>query len=83
MEYEIETSHINLDAELSDRQLQVIEYFNRGFCYREVAEFMGISIRTVHDHITRINKKLGTINRIDLLMYDVLKGRAQIENYGG
>ncbi|MGN7744090.1 response regulator transcription factor [Pseudomonas sp. 22526] len=42
--------------------------------YMSIAEHLGISEHTVHNHLSNIYQKLNLINRIDLLMYALKHG---------
>lgn len=42
--------------------------------YMGIAERLGISEHTVHNHLSNIYQKLDLINRIDLLMYAMKHG---------
>ncbi|MCB1320087.1 MAG: response regulator transcription factor [Leptospiraceae bacterium] len=53
---------------LTDRERQVLELMVRGKTIRAVAEFLGLSAHTVHDHIKRIYKKLEVHNRAELVL---------------
>ena len=49
-------------SRLTDREIEVFEHFGRGKSTREVAETMGLSLKTIESHRTNIKQKLG-INR--------------------
>ena len=49
--------------DLSPREREVISMLARGFLYKEIAEALGISIRTVDTHIRRIYEKLHVRSR--------------------
>jgi DNA-binding NarL/FixJ family response regulator len=51
------------DDELSPREREVIEMLARGFLYKEIAETLNISIRTVDTYIRRIYEKLHVRSR--------------------
>ncbi|AGI24979.1 two component LuxR family transcriptional regulator [Pseudomonas sp. ATCC 13867] len=48
--------------------------------YMSIAERLGISEHTVHNHLSSIYQKLDLINRIDLLMYALKHGLTSSEN---
>ncbi len=52
---------------LSDREIEVFELLGRGLRTREVAEKLGISVKTVETHQAHIKKKLGHRNSNELL----------------
>ncbi len=47
-------------ANLTSRQLQIIEYIIDGLCSKEIAKKLSISIRTVHRHRENIHAIIGT-----------------------
>jgi len=51
------------DDELSPREREVLEMLARGFLYKEIAEALSISIRTVDTYIRRIYEKLHVRSR--------------------
>ena len=53
-------------AELSAREREVVENLLSGMTNREIAERLGISERTVKNHLWRIYRKLGVENRSQL-----------------
>ena len=50
---------------LSPREREVLEMLARGFLYKEIAEALGISIRTVDTYIRRIYEKLHVCSRTE------------------
>jgi two-component system NarL family response regulator len=52
---------------LSPRESRIIRYIEEGLTYKIIAERMGISPHTVHNHIKNIYGKLHAGNRIDAL----------------
>jgi DNA-binding NarL/FixJ family response regulator len=54
---------IEADDELSPREREVIEMLARGFLYKEIAETLNISVRTVDTYIRRIYEKLHVRSR--------------------
>lgn len=44
---------------LTDRELEVFEHFGRGQSTREVAELLGLSLKTIESHRANIKQKLG------------------------
>ncbi len=51
-------------ASLSPRERQVLGFTAEGLTSREVAEKLGISVKTVESFVNSINKKLGTRSRL-------------------
>jgi DNA-binding NarL/FixJ family response regulator len=48
---------------LTDRELEVLSHLAKGYLYKEVAELLNISYRTVHTHIEHIYQKLHVRSR--------------------
>jgi DNA-binding NarL/FixJ family response regulator len=53
-------------ARLTEREREVATYIARGFTYREAAEAMVISVKTLETHLHHIFGKLGVRNRHEL-----------------
>lgn len=62
------------DGPLSEREREVMQLLAEGKTAREVAERLGISIRTVDGHRERIMRKAGVHNRFDLYRWAVRHG---------
>ena len=52
--------------ELTPREREVVTLIARGFRYREVAEELGISVKTLESHMAHIFEKLGVASRNEL-----------------
>jgi DNA-binding NarL/FixJ family response regulator len=50
---------------LSDRELEILSTLSRGYTYAEVAELLGISVRTVQSHVKNIYGKLDVHSRAE------------------
>ncbi|MFN3375883.1 MAG: response regulator [Burkholderiaceae bacterium] len=50
---------------LSDRELEMLSTLARGYTYQEVADLLGISVRTVQSHVKNIYSKLGVHSRAE------------------
>ena len=59
-------------ARLTDRELEVFEHFGRGKSTREVAEVMGLSLKTIESHRTNIKQKLGIDRAAEFMQRAVL-----------
>ena len=59
---------------LSQREEQVLRLIVRGMLNREVADRLGISIKTVETHKVNAMKKLGFTSRVDIIDYAILHG---------
>lgn len=53
------------DTGLSDRELEILSTLGRGYTYQEVADLLGISVRTVQSHVKNIYSKLGVHSRAE------------------
>jgi PAS domain S-box-containing protein len=65
---------------LSDREIEVLQYMVNGFSNREIAELMYISEATVKSHVAHIFDKLGVSNRVRAVLllreYGLISDRA-------
>lgn len=53
-------------ALLTERQIEVVQLVARGLSNKEIARALGISTRTVEDHVSNARKRLGKGNRAHL-----------------
>jgi len=51
---------------LTPREQQVLEHIARGYLYKEVAQMLGVSTRTVESHVSTVLRKLHLSNRHQL-----------------
>jgi len=73
------TDNIKLEAQhhstpLSDREIDVIKLFVDGFSYKEIANRLSISARTVETHKKNILDKLELKTTVDLVKYAIRNG---------
>jgi DNA-binding NarL/FixJ family response regulator len=59
---------------LSTREREVMKYLARGMTNREIADLLGISIKTVDTHRGHVLKKLGLRNNSDLTRFAIRYG---------
>jgi DNA-binding NarL/FixJ family response regulator len=52
---------------LTKKEAEVVEYFLKGFSYKQIAMAMQISVSTVNDHQKKIYKKLNINSKYELL----------------
>lgn len=52
--------------QLTDREREVLRHIARGYTYREVAEDLYISVKTVESHVSSVLRKLQLSNRHEL-----------------
>jgi len=48
-----------LELPLSDREIEILRLFAKGFCEEEIADVLFISKNTVHNHINKMYHKIG------------------------
>jgi two-component system, NarL family, nitrate/nitrite response regulator NarL len=60
-----------VNAEVTDREFEVLKYVVKGLSDNDIAKELGISVRTVQVHILNINKKFGTHNKAELAVYAI------------
>lgn len=68
--------------ELTKRQREVLELCQLGYTSIEIAAALGISYRTVENHITEIIYKTGVGHKKELVRYNETKGHKN-NNYSG
>jgi len=73
------TDNIKKDAKYSDeiltkREIEVIKLISDGLSFKEIAERLFISKRTVETHKKNILEKLDLKNTVDLVKYAILNG---------
>ena len=60
---EAQKSHEGSSAPLSNREIEVLEWMQKGKSNGEIAQILGISQPTVKNHVQKILRKLGVHNR--------------------
>lgn len=68
----------NRDEDLTDREKDIIKLFAEGYSYKQIAEKLFISVRTVESHKKNILDKLQLGNTIDLVKYAIQNGLISI-----
>lgn len=61
-------------AELTDREMQVLNLVVAGRMNKEIAETLGISVKTVDRHRTNLMQKLGLRSAVELIGYALREG---------
>ncbi len=59
---------------LSPRENEVLRLVAKGYTYREIAEKLFISVKTVQNHVQNILAKLQLHKRYELMLYAIRKG---------
>jgi DNA-binding NarL/FixJ family response regulator len=54
-------------SNLTDRELEILEYVSVGLTVKQVASRLGLSPRTVETHLAKLYRKLGVRNRVQAL----------------
>ena len=58
-------------ASLSEREVEVLRYVGKGFAKKQIADMLGISVKTVDKHVTSVMEKLDIHDRVELALYAV------------
>jgi DNA-binding NarL/FixJ family response regulator len=69
----------NPEAQLSDREMQVLLKLAKGSTTREVSSFLHLSISTVETYRSRILEKLNLRNNSDLTRFAIRRGLIDME----
>jgi DNA-binding NarL/FixJ family response regulator len=59
---------------LTDRETEVLRLVAKGLSYKQIAERLGLSHRTVQNHVQRTLNKLQLHNRVELVRYAIERG---------
>ncbi len=65
---------------LTDREKQVLKLVAEGYLHKEVADMLGISVKTVIAHQTNIGEKLGIHTRAGLIKFAIQKGIIKLDS---
>ena len=68
---------LGADAELNEltpREREVLQLIARGYMYKEIAQRLGISAKTVEAHVSAVLRKLQLSNRHELSRWAVQRG---------
>lgn len=66
--------------DLSDREIEVLQLATRGLSNKEIAEQLGLSLRTVQAHCTRASKKLRVGSRTEAVLRGLKEGWLSFED---
>ena len=53
---------------LTCREVEIMENLSKGLLYKEIADFMSLSLNTVKNHLKKIYRKLGVGNRSEAII---------------
>jgi DNA-binding NarL/FixJ family response regulator len=70
----ISTHAVSEPAKLSDRETEVLKLVAHGFSNKQVADQLGLSIKTVETYKARAAEKLDLRTRADIVRYGALQG---------
>lgn len=62
------------ESALSEQELAVLKAVAEGKSYKEIADDMSVSVKTVETYRARLARKLGCSTRAELILYAVRKG---------
>ncbi len=62
------------EQDLTERETEVLRHVARGYTYREIADRLVISVRTVQNHVQSILAKLQLRGRYELMRYAIHRG---------
>jgi len=60
--------------QLTQRELQVLQYVTRGYTAKKIARQLDISFRTVEKHTLNIKTKLGCLSKGELIEESIRRG---------
>ncbi len=66
----------DVDAPLTQRELDVLERMTRGLTNRQIADQLGVSYETVKEHVQHIIRKIGVGDRTQAAVWAVRAGLA-------
>lgn len=67
-------SHNDDGPVLTTREVEVLRQVAKGLAYREIAEELFVSHRTVQNHVQNVLRKLQLHNRVELTLYAIDQG---------
>lgn len=65
---------------LTEREKQVLKLISEGYTYKEIADMLGISVKTAIAHHTKISDKLNIHTRAGLIKFAIKKGIIKIDD---
>jgi DNA-binding NarL/FixJ family response regulator len=70
----VSSSHDDEGPVLTTRETEVLRRVAKGMAYREIAEELVVSHRTVQNHVQNVLRKLQLHNRVELTLYAIEQG---------
>ena len=65
------------DAQLSEREAEVLRLIALGYINKEVAARLSLSVKTIEVHKANGMRKMGMKSRVDIVSYALLQGWLQ------
>lgn len=62
------------DKQLTERETEIVVLIAKGIPSQQIAEMMGLSVKTIETHRANINRKLETRNAADITRYAIRQG---------
>ena len=69
----------SLLAKLTDRELEVLKKAVEGLAAKEIANELGLGLKTVETHLRRLKDKLGIYNLVELTKLAIREGLTSVE----
>jgi DNA-binding NarL/FixJ family response regulator len=69
-----ESASAGVDSGLTDRETEVLKMVAKGLSYRQIADRLVLSHRTVQNHVQNTLRKLQMHNRVELTRYAIEQG---------
>ncbi|WP_123576332.1 response regulator [Luteococcus japonicus] len=66
--------HNEASPQLTSREIDVLRRVAKGMAYREIADELFVSHRTVQNHVQNVLRKLQLHNRVELTLYAIEQG---------
>lgn len=68
----------NEQSPLTEREVEIVQLFSEGLLYKEIADRLDISIKTVESHKANIMKKLELKSTVELVKYAIKNGLVEL-----
>lgn len=65
---------VNTNIDFSERELEVLQLFSNGLSYKQIADKLDISARTVESHKNNLLKKMEVTTVIEMVRYGIREG---------
>ena len=66
---------------LTQREKETLKLITKGFCNKKIAEELCVSIHTVKAHIESLYQKLGTHNKVEVVVFALKSGFLSLEDF--